>query len=39
MTNIFVKPYDQQRKPPVRLIVTALVVLAVTAAVTRNNFV
>jgi lipoprotein-anchoring transpeptidase ErfK/SrfK len=34
MADIFVKPYDQQRKPPVRLIVTALIVIAVTAAVT-----
>ena len=34
MADIFVRPYDQQRKPPTRLIVTALVVLAVTAAVT-----
>lgn len=34
MTDIFVKPYDQQRKPPVRLIVTALIVLAVTTALT-----
>lgn len=34
MTDIFVKPYDEQRKPPTRLIVTALLVLAVTAALT-----
>lgn len=33
MADIFVRPYDQQRKSPTRLIVTALVVLAVTAAV------
>ncbi|MFA7256754.1 MAG: L,D-transpeptidase family protein [Kiritimatiellales bacterium] len=34
MADIFVRPYDQQRRPPTRLIVTALVVLAITAAVT-----
>jgi lipoprotein-anchoring transpeptidase ErfK/SrfK len=34
MADIFVRPYDQQRKPPTRLIVTALVVLVVTAAIT-----
>ena len=34
MADIFVRPYDQQRKPPTRLIMTALVVLAVTLAVT-----
>jgi lipoprotein-anchoring transpeptidase ErfK/SrfK len=34
MADIFVRPYDQQQKPPTRLIVTALVVLAVTLAVT-----
>lgn len=34
MADIFVKPYDQQRKPPTRLIVTALAVLAVTAVIT-----
>lgn len=33
MADIFVRPYDEQRKPPTRLIVTALVVLAVTLAV------
>jgi lipoprotein-anchoring transpeptidase ErfK/SrfK len=34
MADIFVRPYDQQHKPPTRLVATALVVLAVTAAVT-----
>lgn len=34
MADIFVKPYDQQRRPPTRLIVTALAVLAVTAVIT-----
>lgn len=33
MADIFVRPYDQQNKPPVRLIVTALIVIAVTLAV------
>lgn len=33
MADIFVRPYDQQNKPPTRLIVTALVVIAVTLAV------
>jgi lipoprotein-anchoring transpeptidase ErfK/SrfK len=33
MADIFVKPYDQQRKSPVRLVVTAAVVLVVTAVV------
>lgn len=34
MADIFVRPYDQQHRSPKRLIVTALVVLAVSAAVT-----
>ncbi len=34
MADIFVRPYDQQSKPPVRLIVTALIVIAVTLSVT-----
>lgn len=34
MADIFVRPYDQQRKPPTRLIVTALVVLAVSLGIT-----
>jgi lipoprotein-anchoring transpeptidase ErfK/SrfK len=34
MADIFVRPYDQQHKPPTRLIVTALIVLAVTLALT-----
>ena len=34
MADIFVRPYDQQNKPPTRLIVTALIVLAITASVT-----
>lgn len=33
MSDLFVKPYDQERKPPTRLIWTALGVLVVTAAV------
>jgi lipoprotein-anchoring transpeptidase ErfK/SrfK len=33
MADIFVRPYDQQNKPPVRLIVTALIVMAVTLIV------
>ncbi len=33
MTDIFVKSYDEQRKPPSRFIVTGLVVLAVTVVV------
>lgn len=34
MADIFVRPYDQQRKPPTRLIATAVVVLLVTVAIT-----
>ncbi len=34
MADIFVRPYDQQQKSPTRLIVTALVVLAITLTVT-----
>jgi lipoprotein-anchoring transpeptidase ErfK/SrfK len=33
MSDIFIKPYDEQRKPPSRFVVTGLVVLAVTVAV------
>jgi lipoprotein-anchoring transpeptidase ErfK/SrfK len=33
MADIFLKPYDEQRKPPRRFILTALVVLAVTVVV------
>jgi lipoprotein-anchoring transpeptidase ErfK/SrfK len=33
MADIFLKPYDEQRKPPRRFILTALIVLAVTVAV------
>ena len=33
MADIFVKPFDEQRKPPRRFIVTGLAVLSVTAAV------
>lgn len=34
MADIFVRPYDRQRKPPTRLIVTALIVLVITLTVT-----
>jgi lipoprotein-anchoring transpeptidase ErfK/SrfK len=33
MADIFLKPYDEQRKPPRRFILTAVIVLAVTVAV------
>jgi lipoprotein-anchoring transpeptidase ErfK/SrfK len=33
MTDIFVKPYDQQKKPSSKFLVTGLIVLAVTLAV------
>lgn len=33
MADIFVKPYDEQRKPPSRFVVTGLIVLIVTVAV------